>query len=258
MRVMAPFARGTSTAAHVVLGLLAVVVLLDGAWGCLTLPLTLYLPLNVYAAGTYILAAAAIPVLALRMTHPRVFASCFTRAPSPLPTLPEAPRDGAWDDKYALSWVPTLRGQASFLSLAVLCLLEAAPGMGGLAALHDAHSTFGEYVLLIIPLLLLGIGGFAALVHLTDLFTAEPARITATPHGLVSGKKAIAWDHLTRLTWKGTAGTGTFTAVGGHMITWPARPDRMLSLPHTQPITPLELAALVAARSGVALRRAHE
>ncbi len=223
------------------------------AAAALLLPLTTVLWLNAYVALTFVVVG-----LLMATATVQTLGELFRRTPLPDPgtILPPGmpPPDmmsgtGAYElrwRKRSLTWL----GEAS---LGALFAGNAIPLIGILSGAEAAVA--GDLMVI----LNLAVGGVAVLglALLLDSAIGVHHTVRANAMGLTAGRQTLRWSDVEEVVAHAPRrAVEEFKVVGGEgdvTIEWPAK-VRAKPRPGAQPITPGELAALVVARSGKALR----
>lgn len=219
----------------------------------LLLPLTTKPALNAYIALSFAALGLLIAVAAVQ-----ALAELFQHSPiaEPGAILPPGvpPPDMSGTGVYALRWRERARTRLGEVALGLL-LVGNVVSLVYLVVL-GAETPGADDVKRVLFFALVSVVLLGALLLLVAPFTGS-GRITADATGLTAGKQTLRWaaveEVVARVPNRGAAG---FKVVGGEgevTIEWPAKVHARPQ-PGAQAVTPGELAALVVARSGKALR----
>lgn len=232
--------------------LLIVVMLLPfvAAAATLLLPLTTVPALNAYTALTF-----GMLGLLLVIASVQALGELFHRTPIPDPGAilpPEMPTlDTPGAGVYALRWRVPARTRLAEAALGTLFAGNVVPLLAVMVGAGPADG--------VSPILNFALGGMVLLGALLLAGAARSGRhtIIAEATGLRSGRQTLRWDEVDEVVARVPSRTAVgFKVVGDEgevTIEWPAK---VHTAPRSgaQAITPGELAALVVARSGKALR----
>lgn len=271
-----PMSHADSTATRVravfsssLFALILIVLVALITYAYLVLPLSRNVLLNAYAAGTVIFGALYL----LRAKWIILASKLGIRRPYPTshiqpPFLPGTPAQG----RYALAWGASWWQRIAMFMLGVALIGSLAPFMFFSPAFSHGPETLRKavYILALAPLLVVVNGGLFLILYRALWWTAHYS-IIADETGLTwipndkehkrTKPEAIPWDQVRTLECGGPPGQSFFLVTsalnGERVISWPEHPSRILRVRDAQSLTPLELAALVAARSGVPLEVAQ-
>ena len=233
-------------------GLVVVCALLPfvAAVASMRLPLTTEPALNAYAAASLALIGLGLVVAAVLMLK-----EGFDRVPLPdaaailPPGMPPPYTTGA--GVYTLRWRVPGRIRLGEAALGMLLSGNVVP----LIAVMVGSGPANEVSLI----LNFALGGEVLLgvLLLADAVRSGRHTITAEATGLRAGRRTLLWSDVEEVVARVPGRTvADFKVVGGDgdvTIDWPAK-VRVTPIPGAQAVTPSELAALVVARSGKALR----
>jgi hypothetical protein len=226
-------------------GLLLAVFLMSIA--SLILPLTPVVALNAYAATTIALVGGVIVWGGRqRRESPPAAPYALTAASA----LPEEPADIVYGD--------TSRRRLQFAGIGLLFVLDAVPAIVAFTNVPAAPTPAFRVQVVAWSLAALAFIGSVVLAH---GLSGNRTRLRIDSAGLTEseGREStwLAWDDIVHLSVKmSKGGPASFTALGldGEAITWPARIVFWRGSGRAPaPVSPEELAAIVAQRSGVRL-----